>query len=102
MTDREAPRGAGPIRLRAVADALAWFGSASIDQIAAELGVSLAERPALEAALRFWVDRGEATVGDRTERGSVACARGCGGCGAHPAAGQTGLRVWSWVGPSRS
>ena len=101
MTDRESPLRAGPIGLRAVSDTLAWYGSASIDQIAAELGVSMAERPALEAALQFWVDRGEATVGDETGRGSVACARGSGGCGARPAGGQTGVRVWSWVGRSR-
>jgi hypothetical protein len=62
-----------------VADALAWYGSATVDQLALELDLSHAERPALLAALEFWVARGEASAQMRPSRAQGACAGGCGG-----------------------
>lgn len=86
--------------LRRVARALAWYGAATTDQLARELGVARDERPALEAALDFWVRRGEARrdqPGARVE-GGRGCAGGCCPRGAGGAPEAKRASVWVWTG----
>ncbi len=90
------------VRLRAVADALAWYGSATVEQLARELDLPLDDRPALTMALEFWVGRGEARVQTRLSRGARGCAGGCCGAG-HRAAGTAPgapapTQVFTWTG----
>lgn len=90
--------------LRRVARALAWYGAATTDQLARELDLERGERPALEAALEFWVRRGEARRGGggvAPGAGATAspCAGGCCPRGASSARHARGASsVWVWTG----
>jgi len=68
------------VGLRAVADALASYGMASADQLAAELGVSSRDRPALAAALDYWIDRGAVRVEMLPSCVSGGCDGACAAC----------------------
>jgi hypothetical protein len=98
--------------LRRVAEVLSWYGEATTDQLAVELGLRHDERPSLEAALEFWVRRGDARLERRlplrgAKRGGARAPGGCaGGCCAQApeargtlqtARGAAAARVWVWT-----